>query len=348
MKVAVVGAGISGASAALELAKRGHVVTLLEQFAIGHTRGSSHGRSRIVRKAYPDAFYTEIMLEGYPMWHELDASCTEPILHECGLMYFGSSESPDLRSVVSGLQDLGVPHSVHGPGDARGPFPTLALQTGEVGVFTADAGWVNAERAVAHSVAMAQGFGAELRHERVDSLEELERVHDAVVLCAGAWNARFLDLPVTVTLQTFAYVEAECPGPVWIEDGPLFLYGFPSEPGAKTVKIGVHETGPSVDPDDPARTPNPAHLQHILAFAERRLRVANPRIGEAVACLYTRTENEDFLLGRVSDKTVFASACSGHGFKFGPWVGRTLAEFVDGQRDPSAWPRLACSPARKN
>lgn len=323
-------------------------MVLYEQFAIGHTRGSSHGRSRIVRKAYPDAFYTEIMLEGYPMWHELDASSTETILHECGLMYFGSADSPDLRSVVAGLQDLGVPHSVLEPEDAHGPFPTLALQAGEVGVFTAEAGWVNAERAVAHSIEMAQGFGAEVRRERVDALEELERSYDAVVLCAGAWNARFLDLPVTVTLQTFAYVEAECPGPVWIEDGPLFLYGFPTEPGAKTVKIGVHETGPELDPDDPARTPNPEHIEHILAFARRRLGIEHPRIKEAVACLYTRTANEDFLLGRVSDKTVFASACSGHGFKFGPWVGRTLAQMVDGEREATAWPRLAFEAKRRN
>ena len=53
MQVAVVGAGIMGVAAAYELASRGHDVTVLEQFELGHTRGSSHGRSRIVRLAYP-------------------------------------------------------------------------------------------------------------------------------------------------------------------------------------------------------------------------------------------------------------------------------------------------------
>ena len=183
---------------------------------------------------------------------------------------------------------------------------------------------------------------------RVESLEAVERDHDAVVLCAGAWNTRFLELPVTVTLQTFAYVEARREGPVWIEDGPLSLYGFPSEPDAHTIKVGVHAAGRAVDPEDEDRKPNGEHLAHIRSLAQRRFAVEDPRIEEAVACLYTRKNDEDFMLGRVGEKTVFASACSGHGFKFGPWVGRTLADFVEGTRDPSDWPRFAYTPDRKN
>ena len=53
-RVAVVGAGIMGAAAAWALAARGAEVTVHEQFALDHDRGSSHGRSRIVRLAYPD------------------------------------------------------------------------------------------------------------------------------------------------------------------------------------------------------------------------------------------------------------------------------------------------------
>jgi sarcosine oxidase len=63
MRVAVVGAGIVGASAARALARRGHGVSLYEQFEEGHAKGSSHGASRIVRRAYSDPFYTSVMLE---------------------------------------------------------------------------------------------------------------------------------------------------------------------------------------------------------------------------------------------------------------------------------------------
>src|SRR5438876_977400 len=49
-----------GSAAARELARSGHEVTLYEQFRLGHSRGSSHGRSRIVRLAYPELEFVEL------------------------------------------------------------------------------------------------------------------------------------------------------------------------------------------------------------------------------------------------------------------------------------------------
>ena len=50
--VAVVGGGLMGAAAAWAAARRGLSVALHEQFEPGHTRGSSHGSARIVRRGY--------------------------------------------------------------------------------------------------------------------------------------------------------------------------------------------------------------------------------------------------------------------------------------------------------
>ena len=86
----VVGAGINGSSAAYQLARRGAEVLLLEkvssavpskqsyhpvisrQFPIPHSRGSSHGQSRGIRKAYPDPFFTNIMEEAYKEWNFIE------------------------------------------------------------------------------------------------------------------------------------------------------------------------------------------------------------------------------------------------------------------------------------
>ena len=48
----VLGVGGFGSAACYHLAKRGVAVAGLEQFAIGHDRGSSHGDTRIIRLAY--------------------------------------------------------------------------------------------------------------------------------------------------------------------------------------------------------------------------------------------------------------------------------------------------------
>lgn len=50
--VIVVGLGTMGSAAACHLASRGYRVLGLEQFGPDHTRGSSHGHTRITRQAY--------------------------------------------------------------------------------------------------------------------------------------------------------------------------------------------------------------------------------------------------------------------------------------------------------
>ena len=58
--IVVVGGGIAGAASARALAGSLATVVLLEQFELGHTRGSSHGTSRIFRLNYPDERYVRM------------------------------------------------------------------------------------------------------------------------------------------------------------------------------------------------------------------------------------------------------------------------------------------------
>jgi sarcosine oxidase len=71
-EVAVVGAGIMGSATAYALARQGREVLLLEQFRVGNNRGSSHGRSRIVRLAYPEVEFVELEKEAFAGWRELE------------------------------------------------------------------------------------------------------------------------------------------------------------------------------------------------------------------------------------------------------------------------------------
>jgi glycine/D-amino acid oxidase-like deaminating enzyme len=280
------------------------------------------------------------MEEGYPLWRELERVSGEKILHEVGLLYFGPQDSPNLKSTIEGLRDLQVPYEVVSGSNAQDIFPQLSIERDEIGVFTPDAGWVDAKKALAATWSLAESAGARMvtRSFRVDDFKRFEKI----VVCPGAWVRYWWPrAPIKVTLQTTAYVEGDVSGPVWIEDGPNLMYGFPSE--GRGFKVGVHRQGPVVDPYSWDREPSEESLSLIKEIAQRRFGVQEPSLQRQTGCLYTNTQNEDFLLRQINDRTILASACSGHGFKFGPWLGRLLADVVEGKQSFRDYPRFYCA-----
>ncbi len=342
MKIAVVGAGICGSSAARYVAIKGHDVALFEQFGLGHDLGSSHGNSRIVRKAYPDAFYTQCMTRAYPLWADLERQADQKLLHEVGLMYFGDSYTTDVLSMITGLKEVGVPFEILDPGQAAGVFPGLRLTKGEIGILTPEAGWVDAKGAIEANLRVLRSLGGVILTDHPMDWERLETDFDAFIVCAGPWIRQFVPVPVQTTLQTFGYVQTERiqEGPVWIEQGPLGMYGFPTEPDRVDFKVGVHEHGREVESADLDRTPCHDHTELIAEVATQRFGIKNPEVRSVKGCIYTSTVSEDFLLGRIGERGFFASACSGHGFKFGPWIGKLMATFVEGDDEPENYPRF--------
>eukprot|EP01137_Pigoraptor_chileana_P001599 Opistho-2@39464 len=75
----VVGAGVMGSSTALHLARGGTKTALIEQYALGHGSGSSHGPSRITRHLYKQPHYTEMMFEAFRLWEELERESGERV-----------------------------------------------------------------------------------------------------------------------------------------------------------------------------------------------------------------------------------------------------------------------------
>ena len=72
--MAVVGGGVLGSWIAARAAAKGASTVLIEQFDPGHERGSSHGDGRVLRFAYEEDVYVDMMKLSLPHWHDLQAS----------------------------------------------------------------------------------------------------------------------------------------------------------------------------------------------------------------------------------------------------------------------------------
>jgi sarcosine oxidase len=325
-RVAVVGAGVMGCATAWALAAAGAEVTVYEQFELDHARGSSHGRSRIVRYAYRDPYWISLAREARRGWAELEAESGETLLELYGLVEL--APSPQLGSGPA-LEAADVAFAYLSAEQAR--EYGLALPDGWAALHEPTGGVVHADRARRALLAAAERRGARIESgSRVDSPDELDA--DAVVVTAGAWVRRFAPrLPVRVTRETVAYFRH--PGPplpslveVNPETGGHQLYAL-HDP-LHGLKAGVHHAGAEADPDEPGE-PEPSLVARTAAWVGERLPEVNPEPVAAETCLYTTTPDERFVLER-RGRVVIGSACSGHGFKFAPAIGRRLAALALG------------------
>jgi sarcosine oxidase len=324
VEVAVVGAGVMGLAAGRALARAGRDVVVLEQFELGHDLGSSHGGSRIIRLSYPEVRWVRLAQESYPLWRELEAEFGRELLELRGTLDLGDWE-PNRDALAA----CGARFDVLDGAEIERRFP-LRMEHGASGLFQEDGGVVYADLALEALRASAAAAGAEVRESvRVESVaEEADSVlvagvrARAVVVTAGAWAPKLFGIDARPTRETVSYFALAEPVPSVIDTaaGPEQRYALIAPVGR--LKAGLHQSGPAIDPDEPG-SPDPELAERTAAWVARRFR----GVGDPVSletCLYTLRENDDFLVER-RGRVVVGSACSGHGFKFAPVIGKQLA-----------------------
>jgi sarcosine oxidase len=116
--------------------------------------------------------------------------------------------------------------------------------------------------------------------------------------------------------------------PVYIVDGERERgwYGFPylEDQGLKAASLG---TGIPCDPDTVDRTTTDADVAPVISALRRYLPSAAGDLRSSKVCMYTISPDEHFVVG-TDGPIVYASACSGHGFKFSSVMGEVLADLA--------------------
>jgi sarcosine oxidase len=358
--VIVVGAGVHGASSALALARAGYAVLLLERFEVGHARGSSHGESRIIRRAYAEAEYSSLAASAFSAWRDLEAESGERLLHPCKHLDLAHSGSEVLRGIESAMTQARAPFERLDDDALRTRYPQFRLPHEYAGLLDPNAGILEGTRAVRILVTLSKLAGVEVReHAAVRSVEitsdgvraslddeQLEA--GALVLTAGAWmNTLLNDLGTRLPLKVFRTQavhfrpSAANTAPFQIGTFPLFydhhssVYGFPMF-GGQGLKIGDQYREP-VDPDQRGFEAIPHDLERLVSWVNSRLPGVSSQPEQVQTCLYTDTPDADFVVDRVpgARQVVTVSACSGHGFKFAPIIGEMVVGLLNASDAPA-------------
>jgi sarcosine oxidase len=160
----VLGTGGVGSAAAFHLARRGARVLGLDRFPGGHDRGSSHGRTRIIRQAYFEhADYVPLLRWAYELWAELESLADEQLFHRVALLQIGPPEGYVVGGVFSAAKQHGLAVDELTAAQSRARFPGFRVPDCMAGVFEPAAGYLRVERCVLAHLAAAKQQGAELR-----------------------------------------------------------------------------------------------------------------------------------------------------------------------------------------
>jgi len=337
-----------GSAVAQWLTASGAAVVLVDRFARGHTRGGSHGDSRIFRLAYPEHEYAQLAVKSLPMWRDLEEKCGRGLLVRTG----GVDHGPGVvRTIGGALARLGVPFEAIHPHAAMERWPGMRF-VDEV-VFQPDAGRLDADGAVNAFQSLAELSGAtprfgcragisEVTDRRVIVATESGEIEARVVIvCAGPWSPLLapsdLELPpLRVTHEQPAYFPVRRPGDNW----PVFVHydasgghtfaGYGLEVPGRGVKVGLHASGAVIDPDQVQRPMSREVAAELARYVASWLPGLEPSPTETVSCIYDSTPHGDFVIDR-RGRVVVACGFSGHGFKFAPAIGQLVAKLALGE-----------------
>ncbi len=356
--VIVLGVGGMGSSACYHLARRGLRVTGIEQFQLGHSMGSSHGQTRIIRKAYFESpEYVPLLNRSYELWRELEERTGRQLYHETGLLYLAPEDSKLYRGIVESSRLHQIPLQNLKAADAAERFPMFRIPAGLSALFEPGAGYLEVENSVFSHAQAAAALGAELRTgETVRSWSStgssVEVITDRdtyqaerLVVCAGPWSSRILEelrLPLRVLRKVLIWYPA---GEKYSARSgmPCFLflmpygnfYGFPWIEG-QGLKVAEHSGGQETrGPDALDREVSDADRAgtgHFMRDVFPEIAAHKPSAGSV--CMYTVTPDENFIVDRHPERTnvTYAAGFSGHGFKFASVIGEVLADLaIDGK-----------------
>lgn len=349
--VAIVGAGVHGASAAFHLAQRGVRVALVEK---GTPASGPTGRSSaVLRGYYVNDFLAQATRESVQMFRDFTELTHggEARYVPCGALFMHAEEDGGkLHDTVQRLVANGTKVEVLDVDLMADQFPQFDLEGIAYGVWEEVAGHADPAGTTNGFVDRAVALGATLkRYTTVTGITRRASGYDLatdggdivqaerVLLAVGPWTSQLLGLAGVTDI------------PLWAERHLIATYGWgpleplpfvwASVPDGIYFKPEVHAQyllgtllpEPPVDPDDFDEELAP---EEQLDMTERLLTrapvLAESELRGGYCGLYDVAPDWQPVIGEVDDGLFVVAGTAGHGFKWAPAVGRHVADLVSG------------------
>jgi len=343
----VVGGGIAGVMTALNLARRGERVELIDRWEPGHPRASSSDVNRVARAiSGRDELYTTWWRESRVRWLEMQAEIGWTLYRECGALVLATEGHCDWEDATPATYEkVGVPYFRFSQPELAARFPQFKTDDIAYGLYEPEAGMLMAHRCVMAGLELFRREGGTVRRGIVTTDEEERPMLDGkpleadlIVIATGPWMAEMFPrtiAPISVIVGINVLYTSTPDGsdafdhenmPCWIDHG-MGSFGLPSVEGSG-VKAAVVIPNEPIDINEDERLIRRESLSKTRSYIRARLpaligqRVVDSKFNQVIL-----TPDTHFVLDwhPVHENVLFAGGCSGHLFKHGTMFGEFAA-----------------------
>ncbi len=365
--VIVVGLGAVGSATLYHLARQGASVLGIDRHAPPHDRGSTHGDSRITRLSVGEGeAYLPFARRSHEIWRELETKSGQALLFQHGGYVIGPrsggarfhGRGSFVANSVAFARRFQIAHELRSAAEVRNHHPQVNIQDHEHAYYEPTGGVVYPEGAIAVQLSQAHSLGAQVNTletvlETTEGGDSVTVITDKgrytaarIVLSAGPWIADFLPSELQpshlVYRQVMHWFEVEDVGLFRPDHFPFLIWigqtlddyfcVFPIMPYARpALKMMTERYLSPTHPEAVKRTVARAEIAQMAdEFIPSRLNGVTRRHVASTTCLFTVTPDEHFLLDWLpeSQRRLYVSACSGHGFKHSAALGESVAQLI--------------------
>lgn len=379
----VIGLGAMGSSILYHLAKKSHQTLGIEQFSIGHSYGSSHGLSRIIRLSYfENPAYVAMLRRAFFLWSKLEQESNVRLFTRTGSLDVGLSNSRIYQGSKLACQNEKLEHVLLNSNELKEQFPGWKSVNIDLhAVYQPDGGILHPEKCNQTHINQALKHGAHIRlNEKVTDVkiysptevlvktDKNEYLSKHIILTCGPWLGGFISKTESLKSSKALQIVSNLLQPqrnvvIWyrstrpdkyqthnfpvycLDYNHSFYYGFPIINTGQFdfeidgFKIGKYHhlrenlTYDQLDTNSLWRTEfKQEDEQDMNNTVESLFNDAYGPIARKVACIFTNTPDEHFILDSCPDPNLpcisLVSACSGHGFKFSSVIGELMSDLT--------------------